>query len=187
MRASLGAHRDGVHAGEVEQPPGQLIDHLQRALDRFLRLERVDVGKAGQPRDLLVQARVVLHGAGAERKQTEVDRVILARKARVVANRFGLRQPRKPDRSRSLETAEATSPLPSAGEGLGRGDAPLPLRFAPPPSPARGEGVKIDAGLFGRSNLEDQRLLEHQRTIAGDCLFLAMLHWRAPTAASPKG
>ena len=37
----------------------------------------MDVGEAGQPRHALVEARVVLHGAGAERKQPGVDGVVL--------------------------------------------------------------------------------------------------------------
>ena len=110
MRAGLRAHRDAVHAGELEQPDGELVDHLQRALDRLLRLERVDVGEARQPRDLLVEARVVLHRARAEREQAEVDRVILPRQARVVAHRLGLAEARQ-GRSAAiaLEAAEARS------------------------------------------------------------------------------
>ena len=46
MRAGLRAHRDAVHAGELEQPEGELVDDLQRALHRLLRLQRVDVGEA---------------------------------------------------------------------------------------------------------------------------------------------
>ena len=105
MRARLRTHRDAVHAGEVEQPERELIDHLQRALDGLLRLQRVDVGKARQPRDLLVQARVVLHRARAEREQPEVDRIILARQPRVVAHRFGFAETGETDwRSVELPT-----------------------------------------------------------------------------------
>ena len=43
-----------------------------------LRLERVDIGKARQPRDLLIQARVVLHGAGAQRERPQIDGIVLA-------------------------------------------------------------------------------------------------------------
>ena len=55
----------------------ELVDQLERALHRLLRLQRVDVGEARQPRHLLVEARVVLHRARAEREQAEVDRVVL--------------------------------------------------------------------------------------------------------------
>jgi hypothetical protein len=66
VRPRLGAHGQAVHAGEVEQPEGELIDHLERALHRFPRLEGMDVGEAGQPRHFLVETRIVLHGARAE-------------------------------------------------------------------------------------------------------------------------
>src|SRR3546814_1028244 len=79
MRPRLGAHRDAVHAGEADQPEGEFVDHTERALHGIDGGERVDIGKARQPRDLLVEARVVLHRARAEREQPEVDRVILAR------------------------------------------------------------------------------------------------------------
>jgi hypothetical protein len=45
MRTGLGRHRDAVHAGQIDQPEGQFVDHLQRALHRFLRLQRMDVEK----------------------------------------------------------------------------------------------------------------------------------------------
>ena len=38
MRAGLGGHRHAVHAGQVDQPEGELVDQLERALHRFLRL-----------------------------------------------------------------------------------------------------------------------------------------------------
>jgi hypothetical protein len=56
-----------------------VIDDLERALHRIDRLERVDVGEAGQPRHLLVEARIMLHRARTEREEAEVDPVILAR------------------------------------------------------------------------------------------------------------
>ena len=68
VRASLRAHRDRRHSGELEQPVRKLVDDLQRALDCLLRLERMDVGKAGEPRDFLVQARIVLHCARSKRE-----------------------------------------------------------------------------------------------------------------------
>src|SRR3546814_2917460 len=74
MRPRLGAHRDAVHAGEADQPEGEFVDHTERALHGIDGGERVDIGKARQPRDLLVEARVVLHRARAEREQSEVGR-----------------------------------------------------------------------------------------------------------------
>ena len=39
-------------------------------------------------RHLLVDARIVFHGAGAQRIQAQIDRVVVRRQAREVANRF---------------------------------------------------------------------------------------------------
>jgi hypothetical protein len=38
MCTSLRAHRDSMHAREVEQPEGEFVDDLERALHRLLRL-----------------------------------------------------------------------------------------------------------------------------------------------------
>ena len=70
----------------------------KRALHRVGRLQRVDVGEAGHPRDLLVEPRIVLHRARAEREQAEVDRVILAAEAGIVAHRLGLGEAGQADR-----------------------------------------------------------------------------------------
>src|SRR5690349_9619733 len=109
----------------------------------------MDVREAGQPRDLLVEARVVLHRAGAEREKAEINRVILARQARVMAHRFRLAEPWKVDRARTFEPAE--------------------------PRRALRDLSKVDAGLIGRADLEQQRLLKHERAIAGHGLRLALL------------
>ena len=55
-----------------------------------VRLQRMDVGEARQPRHLLVEARVVLHRARAERVEAGVDRVVLLRQPREVAHRLRL-------------------------------------------------------------------------------------------------
>ena len=141
MGAGLRAHRDARHAGELEQPDRQLVDDLKRALDRLLRLQRMDVGKAGQPRDLLVQARVVLHRARPEREQAEVDRVILPRQASVMAHRLGFAQARQADRPRALEAAEAVRAC-------------------------AGHAVEIDAGLVGARQSRRSAAL---RASARDC------------------
>ena len=58
---------DGGHPGQGLQPVGQAVHQLQGALHGRLRLQRVDVREARQTRHLLVQARVVLHRARAQR------------------------------------------------------------------------------------------------------------------------
>ena len=68
VRAGLGRERHRRHAGQGLQPVGQLRPSAPARPGRSrLRLQRVDVGEARQARHLLVQARVVLHGARAQR------------------------------------------------------------------------------------------------------------------------
>ena len=58
------------------------------------RLQRMDVGEAGQARQFFVEARVVLHRAGAERVEPAVDRVILLRQPGEVAHDLRLAETR---------------------------------------------------------------------------------------------
>jgi hypothetical protein len=68
VRTGLGRHRDaGMPVSD--QPVRQLVHHFERAAHGLLRGERVDIGKAGQPRHLLVEARIVLHRARTERER----------------------------------------------------------------------------------------------------------------------
>ena len=160
MRAGLGAHRHGLHAGERDQPVGELVDHLKRALHRVYGRERVDVGEARQARHPLVEARIVLHRARAEREQAQVDRIVLTAEARIVAHRLRLGQAGQTDLARTLEPAETRGP---------------PGRFA-----------EIDAGSLGRADLEDERLLEHQRAVAGEGRKIAGLA-RFRSGGAPAG
>src|SRR5206468_10558340 len=105
-------------------------------LDCLLRLQRVNIGKARQTRDLLIEARVVLHRATAKREQPEVDRIILPRQARVVAHGFRLAEAGETDWAGALEAANSCGAF---------------RRWS-----------KIDAGLIGRADLEQQQLLKHQ-------------------------
>ena len=78
MRPRLGAHRDAVHAGELDQPMRQLVHDLERPAHGVDRLQRMHIGEARHPRDLFVEARIVLHRAAAEREEPEIDGVVLA-------------------------------------------------------------------------------------------------------------
>src|SRR5947207_6340173 len=60
-----------------------------------------------------------------------------------MAHGFGLAEAGKADRARAFESAETDS-LPPRGL------------------------IKVDAGLLRAADLEQQRLLEHQRAVAGD-------------------
>ena len=98
--------------------------------------------KPGSRAMLLVEARIVLHRAGAEREEPGVDAVVLLRQAHIVAHRLGLGEAGKADLALALERAEARL----EGRGL----------------------VEIDAGRLGAADLEDQRLLLHQGAVAGE-------------------
>ncbi|MNY63935.1 hypothetical protein D3C86_2009660 [compost metagenome] len=67
----------------------------------------MDIGKAGQARHLLVEARIVLHRAGAQRIHAGVDRVVEPAEAHIVAHRLGLGKAGQVERHRALEAAEA--------------------------------------------------------------------------------
>ena len=149
MRPGLGAHRHRRHAGHFEEPAAELGDQVDRAGHRRQRLQRVDVAEARQPRHLLVEARVVLHGAGAERIEPGVDRVVLLGEPHIVAHRLRLGQAGQVDRRLPGMLAEARL-------RLGR------LR-------------QVDAGHIVPAGLEDQRLLDLQAAIAGEGLGSASL------------
>ena len=78
--------RDAVHARDLDQAFTQLLHLPERGVAQALGLVRVRLVQAFQPRDGLVDARVVLHGARAERIHAEVDRVVPRRQPREVAN-----------------------------------------------------------------------------------------------------
>ena len=107
-------------------------------------LQRMQIGKAGQPRQLLVEPRVVLHRARAERVEAAVDRVVL------------LRQPG--EMPHDLRLAEP-----------GQADRPLPFE----PIEARAERRRfrqIHPAMAGRILLEQERLLDLQPAVAADRL-----------------
>ena len=163
MRTRLGAHRDAVHAGQFDQPVGEFVDHLQRAADGAGRLQGVDIGKAGHPRDFLVEARIVLHRAAAEREQAKVDGVVLAAETSVVTHRLAFLQRGQADRVGAVEPAEA----------IGR----IAARFG-----------QVDPGLVQLADFEQQRLFQHQRAIAGHgCWAIVQAIFRRGHFGLPAG
>src|SRR5690606_24384373 len=141
MGASLGRQRHGGGVGEGYQPVRKLFHHLQRALHGRDRLQRVDIGKAGQAGHLLVEARIVLHRARAERIHAAVDRVVEAGEAHIVTHRFGFGQPGKIERQLAREAAQT----------LMRN---LDIR-------------QVDTGMLGVADLEQQRLIGQQGRTGG--------------------
>src|SRR3569832_530955 len=142
MRAGLGRHRHRRHAGQGGQPLHQVGDEFEHALHRLLRLERVDVAEARQPRHLLVEARVVLHRAGAERIEPGIDRVVHARQAHIVTDYLRLREARQTDRPLEALAAEARLAHLHVGD--------------------------VDAGHARAAELEDQALFMVEPAVAGD-------------------
>ena len=141
MGARLGTHGDGVHAGKIDEPVSEFIDDFERTAHRVDRLQRMNVGKARHARDLFVEPRIVLHRARTQRKKTEVDGVILPRQARVMTDGFRFGQARQADRLAPLETAKPVRPAPGIRQ--------------------------VHTGRLDMADLEQQRLFQHQRAIAG--------------------
>jgi hypothetical protein len=99
----------------------------------------VEVGEAVDARDPLVQARVVLHRAGAERVHAEIDVVVPRRDAREVAHHVGLGHFRQ-----AFQVVFAAQ---------GGGDQIVQRRLV---HVERGQAVASAAGL---RTLEDERLV----------------------------
>jgi hypothetical protein len=98
MRARSRRHRDSVHPGHDHQPAGELGDKFKCALHGRLRLQGMNIGKAGQARHRLVEAGIMLHRAGAEWINPGVDRVIQPRQPHVMTHCLRLAQTRKASR-----------------------------------------------------------------------------------------
>ena len=73
LRARRRLERDRRQPGDLGEDLLQPPHQLERALRALFLLERVEVAKAGQVDDPLVDPRVVLHRAGAERVEAGVD------------------------------------------------------------------------------------------------------------------
>ena len=133
------------------QPP----EHLQRALRRPIRLQRVQPREAGRRGGHLGKLGVVLHRAGAEGIDPGVDAVVHLRQARVVPDQIPLRDLRKSAEARrrrcfsgisdgstsSSGKLHAARPgrarsrtVPSPGGPWRRTGAPTLTRRGPPPS-----------------------------------------------------
>ena len=90
VRASGRLQRNRIHARNFSQRSFQRRHDLHCALRERLRLIRMDPSEPVHARHGLIHARIIFHGAGPERIQAVIDRVILRREAREVADRFHL-------------------------------------------------------------------------------------------------
>ena len=86
VRAGARLQRDVREAGDLAQRLLELPHQLQRALGALGRLRRVQARVAGQRGDALVQLRVVLHRARAERVEAGVEVEVALREPVVVAH-----------------------------------------------------------------------------------------------------
>ena len=106
MRAGGGLQRDGVHAGDVDQAALQQVDDFENALGERFGPVGMRFGQAFDARDELVHARVVLHGARAQRIHAEIDGVVPGGEAREVADDFDLAQLRQQARRLAVRIAQ---------------------------------------------------------------------------------
>src|SRR6185312_4204684 len=86
VRAGGGLEGDGVHAGDFDEALREELHDAEAALGEGFGLVGVRVGDAFEAGDGLVDAWVVLHGAGAKRIHAEVDRVVPGGEAGGVAD-----------------------------------------------------------------------------------------------------
>ena len=162
MRARSRRHGDGVHPGHDHQPAGELGDKFKRALHGRLRLQGMNIGKAGQACHRLVEAGIMLHRAGAERINPGVDRIIQPRQPHVMTHCLWLAQARKASRFLPFEWAEPMFKWQRL--------------------------VEIDAGNFRPAYFEDKPFLDFKAAIAGEGFrcwrTAASAEWRRTLAAS---
>ena len=159
VSASLRCHSDPMHARELDQPHGQLINHRQCPLHGLNRLQGVHIGKACHTRDLFIQPRIVLHRAATQREEAQIDRIILTAQAGVMADGFRFRQSGKADVAMPLQIAQARGNLRRVG--------------------------KINTGCCSGANFENQCLFKHQRLVTCEGRrrgFASIAHFRFPSA-----
>src|SRR5438105_12307085 len=106
----------------------------------------MNIGKTGQPGHAFVKPGIMLHRTRAERIRSRVDRIVLLTEPHVMAHRLGLGKARQADLAMTLEPAKPSF------EGAGI--------------------IDIDPGHIETPGLENQRLFDLQRAIAGESRVL---------------
>ena len=117
--AGRGLQADVRQAADLGQRLLQQPHQLQRALGALRVLGRVQAGVAGQRRDPLVEPRVVLHRAGAERVEAGVEVEVAAREPVVVADDLRLGDLGQARRLGAQQAAPGSAPR-AAARGLRR-------------------------------------------------------------------
>ncbi len=90
LRARRRFQRARIHARNFDEAILEQLQNFQAALRKFLRLVGMLGGDAVQAGDEFIHARIVFHGAGAERVHAEIDGVIPGGEPREVADHFDL-------------------------------------------------------------------------------------------------
>ena len=91
LGAGRGLESHGAHAADLGQGLLQLPQQLQRPLGQLVRGEGMQRDEAGQSGGPLVDLRVPLHGARAERIEARVDGVVELAQVDVMARQLRLR------------------------------------------------------------------------------------------------
>ena len=90
VRAGGRLQRDRIHAGDFGENRFERPHYFENALRERFRLIRMRPRQAFDARHLLIHARIVFHGAGAQRIKAEIDGVVLRGEAREVTDRLHL-------------------------------------------------------------------------------------------------
>ena len=112
LRTRGGLQRDRRKARDLGEHLLEAPHQLERALGAFVLLVRVEISEPGKPGEPLVDARVVLHRAGAERIEAGVDAERAVGERREVPYQLGLRhlgqsrQRGAPQRGREVRNRE---------------------------------------------------------------------------------
>ena len=109
LRAGRRLQRDGVETRHLGEDLLQAPLELERALRAVLVLQRMEVAKPGQRHEPLVDARVVLHRAGAERIEAGVDPEVPRRELGEVADQLELGNLRQARRLAARRSSSGTS------------------------------------------------------------------------------
>ena len=175
VRAGARLERHVRQARDLRQRALQAPHQLERALRVLGVLERVQPGVAGQRRHPLVQLRVVLHRARAERVEALVQVEVLRRQRHVVAHQLGLARPRaaRPGRSRTCDAGSSSATGTSGTSGRGRRESAPPraraledrhrlvarssLTRPPPPARRRGAASRSMSSRVRRSVIATSR------------------------------
>ena len=152
LRAGGRLERDGGQAGDLGEDLLQVPHQLERALGALVLLVRMEVAEAGQRDDALVDARVVLHRAGAERVEAGVDPEVAVGERGEVAHELGLGDLGQARRRRPAQMLRDLGPRQVvAAAGARRGGRPGTARRSASPARAPRRAARCRPASASRS------------------------------------